>query len=550
MQIYDTTLRDGTQGEGISFSATDKLQVARLLDSIGVDYIEGGWPGSNPKDMEFFQRAREELELRHARIASFGSTRRKHIEAAQDPQVRLLLEAETPVVTLFGKSSALHVHHVLGTDMEENLQMIGDTVGFLVDSGREVIYDAEHFFDGFADDAEYALATLEAAISHGSRTVVLCDTNGGRMPWEIADAIRRVRAHFGFAALAQAGQAGPDDPFALGIHAHNDSAMGVANTLEAVRSGAVHVQGTVNGYGERCGNANLVTVLANLQLKMGLPILTEANLARLYEVSHLISEWANMSPATDQPYVGFSAFAHKGGTHVNAMVKNAASYQHIDPALVGNQKRVLVSELSGKDNIAVKRAEWGLRELGRSEERAVLAEIKELENAGFAFESAEASVDLMLRRRQPDYRRPFELIDFMTLVEHRQGRGILTEAIVKVKVNDQEFHEVGEGNGPVNALDNALRKALLRRYPELSRVSLIDYKVRILDGHAATAASTRVLITSTDGEMTWSTVGASPNIIAASWTALTDSLEYFLHLHARGEVEDPTEERTAVMDPV
>lgn len=530
MQIYDTTLRDGTQGEGISLSVNDKIQIAQLLDSLGVDYIEGGWPGSNPKDMEFFRQAAADLHLQHARISAFGSTRRKNVATDQDPQVRLLLEAQTAVVTVFGKSSELQVREVLRTDMQENLRMIGDTVEFITAAGREVIYDAEHFFDGYFADAEYALATLEAAVTHGSRLVVLCDTNGGRMPWEIAEAIQGIRDHFGLRAATN-GKAHPRDPFQIGIHAHNDSALGVANTLEAVRQGAVHVQGTINGYGERCGNADLVAILANLQIKMDREVLTPQNLARLTEVSHHVSELANMNPASDQPYVGKSAFAHKGGTHVNAVTKTADAYQHVDPARVGNQTRVLVSELSGKDNIAVKRQEFGLDGLGREEEQAVLGQIKELENMGFAFEAAEASVALLLRRLRDDYVPPFELIDFSSTVEHRQGRGLLAEAVVKVRIGDQVFHEVDDGNGPVNALDKALRKALLQFYPEVARVNLVDYKVRILDGHAATAATTRVLITSTDGEDSWSTVGANANIIEASWIALTDSLEYFLLTH-------------------
>ena len=528
MQIYDTTLRDGTQGEGVSLSAEDKLRLARHFDAIGIHFIEGGWPGSNPKDMAFFDRAAHELSLTRAQVAAFGSTRRKNLAPDEDSQVRMLVEANTPIVTLFGKSSAFQVHEVLRTDMEENLRMIGETVGWLVGQGREVIYDAEHFFDGYADDPEYALATLGEALDNGSRTLVLCDTNGGRMPWEIAGAVAHVRSHFGMPADFTVGEPGADDPFVLGIHAHDDSGCGVANTLEAVRAGAMHIQGTVNGYGERCGNANLISILANLQLKMGLAVLAPENLARLTETSHIVSELANMSPVSHQPYVGGSAFAHKGGTHVNAVVKTVDSYQHVDPEVVGNSTRVLISELSGKDNIAVKTRQFGLDGLGRTEERTVLAKIKELENLGFAFEAAEASVELMLRREMAGYAAPFELIDFMTIVEHRQGRGILAEAMVKLRIAGQEFHEAGEGNGPVNAMDVALRKALLKFYPELERVSLLDYKVRILDSHSATAATTRVLIASTDGDRVWSTVGASPNIMEASWTALTDSLEFFL----------------------
>ena len=528
MQIYDTTLRDGTQGEGISLSVTDKLQIARILDELGVDYIEGGWPGSNPKDMDFFVRAQDELSLQRARITAFGSTRRKDTDPARDDQLQLLLQARTSTVTLFGKSSELHVQDVLRTSLRENLRMIEDSVRFLQAEGREVVYDAEHFFDGYAADAEYALATLESAVTPGCRLIVLCDTNGGRMPWEIAEAVQGVRTHFGLAPSSACGQAPASDPFVLGIHAHNDSAVGVANTLAAVRAGATHVQGTINGYGERCGNADLISVIANLQLKLDMQVLPAAQLARLTELSRLVSELANMSHASDQPYVGASAFAHKGGTHVNAVVKNVATYQHIEPRQVGNQTRVLVSELSGKDNIAVKSREYGLQDLSREQERAVLSQIKDLENSGFAFEAADASVDLLLRRTRPDYAKPFELIDFTSSVEHRLGRGLLAEAVVKVKIGEQVFHEAGDGNGPVNALDNALRKALLQFYPELDRVRLIDYKVRILDSHAATAAGTRVLITSTDGDSTWSTVGASPNIIEASWIALADSLEYFL----------------------
>ncbi len=532
IQLYDTTLRDGTQGEGVSFSAGDKIAIARRLDAMGIDFIEGGWPGSNPKDMEFFARAAEELELQHARLTAFGSTCRVEEEPAQDRQIQLLLQADTPAVALFGKTSLLHVRDVLRTHPHENLRMIAHSVRYVAEEGRDVLYDAEHFFDGYKEDPHYALATLEQAYAQGSRLLVLCETNGGCMPWEVGEIVCAVRKHFGFAPLATPGSGGTDVPFTLGIHAHNDSAVGVANTLEAVRHGVTHVQGTINGYGERCGNANLISVIANLQLKMGLQVLTPEKLAHLTELAHVVSEMANLPPAPTQPFVGSSAFAHKGGTHVNAFKKNPATYQHIDPAQIGNHARVLVSELSGKDNIAIKLEEYGIDDLSPDEERRVLSQIKELENSGFAFEASDASVALLMRRAKVGYRAPFELIDFTTTVGHSAARGSLAEARVKIKVGEQIQHEVGEGNGPVNALDRALRKALLPSFPQLKRIKLTDYKVRILDGHAATAAQTRVLITSTDGEASWNTVGASPNIIEASWLALTDSFAYFLHREA------------------
>ncbi len=529
IQLYDTTLRDGAQGEGISFSAGDKIAIARRLDAMGIDFIEGGWPGSNPKDMEFFARAPDELQLRHARLTAFGSTCRVEADPEEDPQIQLLLQANTTVVTIFGKSSILHVRDVLRTHPGENLRMIAHSVRHVAAEGRDVVYDAEHFFDGYKEDPAYALATLEQAYAQGSRLIVLCETNGGCMPWEVAEIVYAVRKHFGFAPMLQSGASTPEDPFTLGIHAHNDSEVGVANTLAAVRHGVTHVQGTINGYGERCGNANLISVVANLQLKLGVQVLAQEHLASLTELAHVVSELANLSPATTQPFVGNSAFAHKGGTHVNAFKKNPATYQHIDPARVGNHSRVLVSELSGKDNIALKMEEYGLQDLKLDEARRVLAQIKELENSGFAFEAAEASVLLLMRRAKIGYRAPFELIDFTTTVGHSAARGSLAEARVKIKVGEKIQHEVGEGNGPVNALDKALRKALLPIFPQLECVNLIDYKVRILDGHAATAAQTRVLITSTDGHVNWNTVGASPNIIEASWLALTDSFVYYLH---------------------
>jgi 2-isopropylmalate synthase len=531
ISLYDTTLRDGTQGEGVSLSCDDKLRIARRLDEFGVDYIEGGWPGSNPKDMEFFARAQRELSLQRARIAAFGSTCRAGVEPGDDPQVQLLIEANTPVVTIFGKTWDLHVTEVLRTSMEENLRMIRATVRYLKQHGKEVVYDAEHFFDGYKANPEYALATLQAAIIGGADSIVLCDTNGGCLPWEIGEAVDAVRREL--LGYGDDGRPAPGTAhIVLGIHAHNDSETGVANTLEAVRRGCTQVQGTINGYGERCGNANLVSVIPDLQIKMGYAVVAPEKLAQLTDLARYVSELANLSPDTHAPFVGSSAFAHKGGTHVNAVVKYTMSYQHIDPALVGNATRVLVSELSGKDNIAVKRKEFGLDGLTREEERQVLQKIKELENAGFAFESAEASVDLLLRRVRKGYQAPFTLIDYTANVEHRHGRGMFSEATVKVRVGDHVLHEVAEGNGPVNAMNLALRKAIQQYYPRLQNVHLTDYKVRILDSASGTAAMVRVLIDSTDGERSWTTVGASTNIIEASWIALADGVEYFIFTDA------------------
>ena len=511
VEILDTTLRDGAQAEGISFSLEDKLRIARRLDDLGIHYIEGGWPGSNPKDARFFERAGS-LALRQAAIVAFGSTRRADVAPAEDANLAALLAAGTPVVTLFGKSWQLHVERVLGTTLGENLRMIGDSIRYLRAAGRRVIYDAEHFFDGFAANPDYALETLRAALVAGAECLVLCDTNGGTLPGRLAAAVSRVRATF------------PGVP--LGIHAHNDSGLAVANTLAAVEAGVTHVQGTFNGYGERCGNADLCAVIPNLQLKMGLAVLAPEQLAALTEAAHFVSEVANLRPNPHAPYVGRSAFAHKGGVHVSAVLKAAESYQHIDPGLVGNERRVLVSELSGKGNILHKAAELCPDlETPTEHAREVLREVKELEARGYQFEGAEGSFELLLRRSQPGYQPPFELLDFLVLVEKRRGTGIIAEATVKARVGDEIIHTAAVGNGPVNALDRAIRKAILPFYPELDRVQLVDYKVRILDEEAATAAQTRVLIEASDGEHNWNTVGSSTNIIEASFHALVDSLE-------------------------
>jgi len=513
--IYDTTLRDGTQREGISLSCDDKLRIAQRLDDLGVAYIEGGWPGSNPKDVEFFQRVGE-LKLEHAKITAFGSTCRVGSSPAEDANIQAMLSSGTPVCTVVGKSWDLHVRDVLKANLQENLRIIEASVAYLKEQGREVIYDAEHFFDGIKADLDHALDTLRAAIQGGADTVVLCDTNGGALPWEISKFTNLVKTEF------------PDT--IIGIHAHNDGDCGVANTLAAVQQGAVHVQGTINGYGERCGNANLCSAIPDLELKMGYRCLPEGNLSDLFDLSHFVAEVANLAPDENMPFVGYSAFAHKGGIHVAAMRRNGNSYQHIDPTLVGNQMRTVVSELSGRGNLFSKAEELNLVVENGEVVTVVLEEIKALEARGFSFEAAEASVVMMLHRHKPDYEPPFKLIDYSSTVENRRGRGVFAEATVKVLVDGEVLHTVAEGNGPVNALDAALRKALLPVYPKLADFQLADYKVRILDSDSGTAATTRVLIDTQNHHKRWSTVGASPNIIEASWLALVDSIEFGMTL--------------------
>lgn len=513
--LYDTTLRDGTQAEGISLSVEDKLKITSLLDSFGVDYIEGGWPGSNPKDVEYFERVHE-LTLKHAKITAFGSTCRVGSTPEEDDNIQALLSAQTPVVTIVGKSWTLHVTDVLRTTLSENLRIIQETISYVKAMGKEIVYDAEHFFDGYKANPEYALKTLKAAVKGGAELIVLCDTNGGSMPWEIENIVTEIVKKF------------PEST--IGIHAHNDSGLAVANSLTAIRSGATHVQGTANGYGERCGNADLCTIIANLELKLGLSVLPPNHLKQLTHVARSIAVIANQSPYRHAPYVGRSAFAHKGGIHVSAMRRNIHSYQHIDPVLVGNEARVIVSELSGKGNLLSKADEMGLEYNELNHLPAVLSKIKELEHQGFTFEGAEASVELLLQRSQTDYKAPFELMDFMVVVEHRERRGLLAEATVKIRVDDKIYHTAAEGNGPVNALDAALRKALVPVYPHLKDFDLVDYKVHILDSDTGTAATTRVLIDVQNGTQRWSTVGASANIIEASWIALMDAVEYGLTL--------------------
>ncbi len=512
IEIYDTTLRDGTQRKDISLSCNDKLNIARRLDDLGVAFIEGGWPGSNPKDEEFFKRAVDE-HWKHAKITAFGSTCNPNKSPDDDANIRALLDAGTMYCTVVGKTSVLHVKEVIRTSLDNNLRIIEQSIAYLKLRGREVIYDAEHFFDGYKEDPAYALETLKAAQRGGAVTLVLCDTNGGSMPWEVSEIVRTVIATI-------------DCP--IGIHTHNDSENAVANSLAALREGCIQVQGTINGYGERCGNANLCSIIPDLELKMGVQCLPEGHLTQLYELAHYVAELANLAPDEHLAYVGKAAFAHKGGIHVAAMRRNIHSYQHINPALVGNEMTVLVSELSGRGNLLSKAEEYGIVLDGVKDVGTVLAELKAMEAEGFSFEAAEASVVMMLKRAQTDYKPLIELIDFTSIVEHRQGRGIFAEATVKVCVEGEVLHTAAEGNGPVNALDTALRKALIAHYPQIASFHLADYKVRILDGTSGTRAITRVLIDTQNDSQIWSTVGASANIIEASWHALVDSFEYGL----------------------
>jgi 2-isopropylmalate synthase len=522
--LYDTTLRDGTQGENITLSLADKLRVARMLDEYGMPYVEGGWPGSNPKDIEFFRAARQ-MTWRTARLAAFGSTRHRANRPEDDPNLRELVAAETPVVTIFGKSWLLHVTEVLSATPQENLDMIAESVRFIVERGRELVYDAEHFFDGYKDDPAYAVSTLLAARDAGARTLVLCDTNGGTLTEELVRIVTEVQAAV---AGGAAGAGDQGEVLTWGIHTHNDAELAVANSLAAVGAGVRHVQGTINGYGERAGNANMVSVLANLALKTDHRLVPAGGgtLEGLTELSRSVAEIANVKPNDWQPYVGRSAFAHKGGVHGAAVAKVERSYQHIDPTAVGNQGRLVVSELGGKANTRIRAEQLGHQLDGVVDPKVLSQLVKQLESEGLAFEGAEASFELLIRRHQVDYAAPFRIVDYTCLVEQRAGRELLAEATVKVEVDGEVLHTAADGNGPVNALDAALRKALRAFYPQLDEVHLYDYKVRILDGDSATAARTRVIIDSSDGTREWSTMGSDTNIIAASAIALADSLEY------------------------
>ena len=524
--LYDTTLRDGLGMEGLSLSLEDRLVIVQKLDELGVHYIEGGYPGSNPKDAEFFARARD-LKLSHARLVAFGSTRRAGGDTATDPALRAVLDAGTPAVTLVGKSSATQVREVLNTTEEENLAMIEDSVRLLADAGREVVFDAEHFFDGYADDPAYALATLRAAERGGASTVTLCDTNGGSLPAAIVEGVTAARSAVGCA---------------IGIHTHNDADLAVANTLLAVQAGATQVQACLNGWGERCGNANIISVIANLKLKLGLDVISDEQLARLTEVARFASEVANLTPNPQQPYVGTAAFAHKAGLHVAAISRSAGSYTHVDPLAVGNIERVLVSELAGRRNIVAKLREQGVDfELTDAQAVAALQRVKEQEARGFLYESAEASFELLVRRSLGGHVPPFDLEDFL-IVERRRhthparasqpltngDNEMQAEAMVKVRVGERLSQTAADGNGPVSALDAAVRRALAETFPQLDQVHLVDYKVRIINPAGGSDAGVRVLIESTDGLHVWRTVGASTDIIEASWLALQDAYEYWV----------------------
>jgi len=524
IQIYDTTLRDGSQGEGVNFSLQDKLLITRRLDELGFDYIEGGYPLSNPKDTEYFQRVAD-MDLQHAKIAAFGMTRRRGVAAEDDVGMQALRDSRTPVCTLVGKSWDLHVREVLRVDEAENLGMIRDSVAFLKSEGREVLYDAEHFFDGFANNPDFALQTVQAAADAGADMVVLCDTNGGSLPERIVEGVQAARK-----ALS----------VPLGIHCHNDCDIAEANSLAAVDCGAVQVQGTINGIGERCGNADLISVIANLALKKtGYEVLRAEGVRHLTELSRYVYELANMNFRPNQPFVGRSAFAHKGGMHVHAVNRITESYEHIDPEAVGNQRRVLVSELSGRSNIVAKTTKFRL-DSDRELMAAILDRVQILENEGYQFEAAEASFELLVKRVAGNYSPWFERMHYRVNVETDQGEEPLTEATIKLRVRDRNEHVVAEGDGPVNALDSALRKALLPAFPNLGKMHLVDYKVRVINSTEGTAARVRVVIESADEHDVWSTVGVSENIIEASWLALIDSVEYKLFKDAGTLGEVPT----------
>ncbi|TRY27039.1 citramalate synthase [Brevibacillus sp. LEMMJ03] len=533
--LYDTTLRDGTQGEGVSLSVEDKVKIALKLDQFGIDFIEGGWPGSNPKDMAFFERMRE-IPLKHAVVTAFGSTCRPNVAAEEDDNLRALLESGVKAAAIFGKSWDLHVTDALKTTLDENLRMVADSVAFLKSRGLTVLFLAEHFFDGYKHNPVYALRVLEAAEEAGADWIVLCDTNGGSLPHEIFETVRTVKASV-------------QTP--LGIHPHNDGELAVANALAAVQAGAQQVQGTINGIGERCGNVNLVSVIPNLQLKLGYACVAPEQLQQLTKLSRFVAEIANMAMPNNQPFVGNSAFAHKGGIHVSAVLKDPKTYEHIEPELIGNKRRVLVSELAGQSNLLAKAEELEIDvALDRQEAREIVKRIKEREFQGYQYEGAEASLSLMLLEAAGKLRQLFTLDSFKILMEKTADQSISSEAMVKLNVNGQVVHTAADGNGPVNALDNALRKALENHFPCLAEMHLTDYKVRVLDESGATAAKVRVLIESArDGEK-WSTVGVSTNVIEASWEALVDSIRYLLWKEGCVEAERPeqTEARVGIVN--
>ncbi len=511
--LYDTTLRDGSQGEGISYSVMDKIHIAKELDILGIHYIEGGWPGSNPKDMEFYLKMSKK-PLKNSQLVAFGSTRRPSTKAAQDNNLKAILKAQAKFVTVFGKTWNLHITDDLRTSLDENLNMIKDTISFLVSHGLTVFYDAEHFFDAYNADKEYSLRCLITTQEAGAKAIVLCDTNGGTLTSKVSSVIKEIR---------------PQINVWLGIHCHNDADLAVANTIAAVEAGADMVQGTINGYGERCGNADLIPIIANLKLKLGIDCISNDKLKDLTLCSHFVSEISNMKQRNDQPYTGSSAFAHKAGVHINAVMKNPKTYEHIDPLLVGNRRRILVSELAGKTGVLIRAKDLEL-DLSKDDPKTkkILKLVQSLEHKGYHFEAAEASFELLMKRALKKYSKFFDLEGFRVVIEKKSDKNITSEAIIKLKVKGIKEHTAAEGDGPVNALDNALRKALKDFYPTLSKMHLSDFKVRVLDEKAGTAARVRVLIQSQDEKDTWNTIGVSENIIEASWQALVDSVEYKL----------------------
>jgi len=513
IELYDTTLRDGSQGEGISYSATDKIRIALELDKIGIDYIEGGWPGSNPKDMEFYLKMAKK-NLKNSQLVAFGSTRRPNSRASEDNNLMALIKSQAKIVTIFGKTWDLHIKDVLKTSLDENLEMIKDTVSFLISKGISVFYDAEHFFDAYNANPQYSLKCLLTAKEAGAKAIILCDTNGGTLTSEVSRVVREIR---------------PRIDVVLGIHCHNDAGLAVANSIAAVQAGCDMVQGTINGYGERCGNADLIPIIANLKIKLGLDCISDEKLKELTHVSYFVSEISNMKERNDQPYVGASAFAHKGGVHINAVMKNPKTYEHVEPVLVGNRRRMLVSELAGKTGILIRAKDLDLDlSKGDPKTKKILKLIQKLEHQGYHFEAAEASFELLMKKTLKKYKEFFELEGFRVVIEKNSDKKITSEAIIKLKVKGVKEHTAAEGDGPINALDNALRKALKGFYPTLSKMRLSDFKVKILDEKVGTAAKVRVLIQSQDESDTWSTIGVSENIIEASWLALVDSVEYKL----------------------
>ena len=527
--LYDTTLRDGTQGENITFSAEEKLSIALRLDDIGVHYIEGGWPGSNPRDLEFFELAKR-IKLKHARLSAFGSTRKPGALPNEDANLNALLRAETPAVTVFGKSWDLHVEQVMSNTLAENLAMIRDSVAYLKQCDREVIYDAEHFFDGYKNNKAYALETVSAALESGADFIVLCDTNGGTLPFEIEAIINALQKEIQTRHANALGK----PSLRFGIHTHDDCGLAVANSITAIQQGAVMVHGTINGYGERCGNADLVSIIPILCLKMNRPCLTPENLKKLKNLSRYVNETANLVPINSRPFVGKSAFAHKGGIHVSAIMKTPKAYEHIDPSQVGNERRVLVSDLAGKSNVEYKAKELGI-ELGNNgyDSRKIVSEIKQLEQEGYQFDVADGSLKILLEKFTDQFTSHFELESFRVTIEKNKNEPCTAQATIKITVDDKNEITAAEGYGPVSALDNALRKALDKFYPDLDTMRLVDFKVRVIDGTRGTAAKVRVLIESRDQNQIWSTIGVSEDIIEASWQALADSFQFKLENEKR-----------------